>query len=68
MHPTNLVQDWADFAASVVYEFKYNQTCLDSADASEDCFMVTSLSNGEVMALAECVTNENKDGTLCTYP
>jgi len=52
------------YAAQTVFELRYDDECVASAQASEDCFSVHVIFNGIDLAFKECQALANGG---CTY-
>lgn len=46
--------DWVPYASQVVFELKYSEECLASADADENCFGVSVIFNGRPQLFEGC--------------
>jgi len=66
LHSTNIKQDYVLYASQVVFELRYDSDCVAGSDASEDCFTVSTIWNGEDMAFMECESTRHPLGTHCT--
>lgn len=54
LHPTNVQMDYVKFASQVTFELYYDEECISSTNASEECFSIKVYNNGELLELKEC--------------
>jgi len=51
----------------VTFDLLYDDVCIAGASASEDCFRIDTIFNGQPLAFDECVLSANENGTGCSY-
>jgi len=67
LHPNNVAMDYVLYASQVVFELKYDNVCLTSANPSEKCFRVAVIWNGIDLAFDACANSADSNGTGCSY-
>lgn len=53
MHPNNIALDYVLYASQVVFELKYESSCVET-NATETCFDVDVIWNGNLLAFDAC--------------
>ena len=54
LHPINIQMDYIIYASQISYELMYDSACVADSGASEACFDVAVIWNGNPLAFAEC--------------
>lgn len=66
LHPNNVYMDYVLFSSQVVFELLFDEECLAS-NASEDCFRVDVIWNGNELGFDACSASAKLNGTGCSY-
>jgi len=67
LHPNNVHMDYVLFASQVVFELMFDEECVASSGATEDCFRVDVRWNGNNLGFDACKASAHLDGTGCSY-
>lgn len=66
LHPNNVAMDYVLYASQVVFELKFDATCIQTT-ATEECFSVAVIWNGNDLAFDACQPHALDKRTGCTY-
>jgi len=66
LHPLDVEMDYILYSSQVVFELKYDSTCLQTTK-NESCFRVNTRWNGNELKLNGCKNSYDSDGVGCSY-
>ena len=61
LHPVNVALDYVIFASTITFELMYSELCVQSETASDECFTINVIWNGEPLLFKEC------GDSVCSY-